>query len=844
VHQLLVTRPDRAGFLGIQKLDAQATAMRSEFMANIVQDLRYALRMIAKSPGFAGIAILTLALGIGANTAIFSMVEGVLLRPLPYPHPDQLVKVWMRFTGIGLPNDRNWVSPPEFQDLKSFNRSFSGLAAMDNASFNITVGDVPQRVEGAAVSPSLFPMLGVNPVLGRAFLPEEAQPGRDQVLLLGYGLWQKRFGGDPHVVGRSLIVNGKPMVVVGVLPAGFDYPFEAELWQPLAFTAEQLGPDYRGSHGLEVLARLKEGVSLAQARDDMGAVTRSIVEQNPGYPYRKFGFSVLSVPLLEDTVGDVQTALWVLLGAVGFVLLIACVNVASLLLARASARGREIAIRVSMGASPGRITRQLLTESTVLAVAGGLVGVPLAPLALAELNRFSTLALPRMSSVRIDIWVLAFAAAICLGTGILFGLAPAWQASRRSPAEELKEGGRGDSGGGSSNRMRHVLVVAETAFSVVLLIGAGLLLRSFLRVLAVDPGFHAGRVLTMRLSLPGEKYGKPEQIVAFYREVLRRIDRLPGVEASGATAALPLSGLGGSGTTTVDTQAVPPDQRTPEADWRPVTPAYFQAIGIPLLRGRYFTESDIATSAPVAIVDDTFARAYWPNENPVGKRIKLGGMKSTSPWMTVVGVVGHVHYRELEAPSRVQFYWPEFQYPYNTMSFAIRTSVEQPLGLALPVEAAIRAVDPNQPVYQIRTVRELRSEWVSRRFFSLLLVGLFAGVALLLAAVGLFGVMAYSVARRTHEIGIRMALGARPPDVLHMVLAQGIGMVGAGLAAGIVIALGLVQLMKSLLYQTNAADPVTFAGVALLLLTVAICACLLPAWRAMRVHPAVALRHE
>ncbi|MDE3136785.1 MAG: ABC transporter permease, partial [Acidobacteriota bacterium] len=626
-------------------------------MSNLRQDLRYALRMIAKSPGFAGIAILTLALGIGANTAIFSMVEGVLLRPLPYPHPEQLVKVWMRFTGIGLPNDRNWVSPPEFQDLKTLNRSFSGLAAMENANFNITVGDLPQRVEGAAVSPSLFPMLGVNPVLGRAFLPEEAQPGRDQALLLGYGLWQRRFGGDPQVVGRTLIVNGKPMVVVGVLPAGFNYPFEAELWQPLAFTAEELGPNYRGSHGLEVLARLKEGVSLAQAGDDMGAVARSITEQNPGYPYSKFGFSVLAVPLLQDTVGDVQTALWVLLGAVGFVLLIACVNVASLLLARASARGREIAIRVAMGASPRRITRQLLTESTVLAFAGGLVGVPLAPLALSELNQFSTLALPRMSSVRIDVWVLVFAAAISLGTGILFGLAPAWQASRRSTAEELKEGGRGD-GGSSSNRMRHVLVVAETAFSVVLLIGAGLLLRSFLRVLSVDPGFHADRVLTMRLSLPGEKYDKPEKVVAFYRELLRRIDRLPGVEASGAAVALPLSGLGGSGTTTVDTEAVPLDQRTPEADWRPVTPSYFQAIGISLLRGRYFTESDIATSAPVAIVDDTFARTYWPNEDPIGKRIKLGGMKSTAPWMTVVGVVGHVHYRELEAPSRVQLYWP------------------------------------------------------------------------------------------------------------------------------------------------------------------------------------------
>jgi putative ABC transport system permease protein len=810
---------------------------------NFVQDLRYALRMLAKSPGFAGVAILTLALGIGANTAIFSMVDGVLLRPLPYPQPQQLVKVWMRFTGIGLPNDRNKVSPPEFQDLQHLNRSFAALAAMDNANFNITVAGVPQRVEGAAVSPSLFPMLGVSPVLGRGFLPEEAQTGRDQVLLLGYGLWKRRFGGDPRVVGRTLQVNGKPMLVVGVLPAGFDYPFEAELWQPLAFTPEQLTPDYRGSHGLEVLARLKTGLTLPQAREDMQAVTQSIIEQNPDYPYRKFGFSVLTVPLLQDTVGDVQTALWVLTGAVGFVLLIACVNVAGLLLARASTRGKEMAIRVAIGASPGRITRQLLTESLVLAVAGGAVGVGLAPLVLAELNRFSTVALPRMSAVRIDGWVLAFAAAISLATGLLFGLAPAWQASRRAPAEELKEGGRSDSGATSSTRMRHVLVAAETALSVVLLVGAGLLLRSFLHVLAVDPGFHADRVLTMRVSLPSEKYGKQEQVTGFYREVLRRIDGLPGVEASGATAALPLTGLGGSGTVTIDTQAVPLDQRTPETDWRPATPGYLQAIGMSLLRGRYFTQGDIATAAPVAIVDDSLARTYWPNENPIGKRIKLGGMRSTAPWMTVVGVVGHVHYRALEAPSRPQLYWPEFQNPYHTLSLAIRTSVD-PKSMALPVQAAIHQVDPDQPVYQIRTMSQLRSEWVSRRFFSLVLVGLFAGVALLLAAVGIFGVMAYSVARRSHEIGVRMALGARPRDVLRMVIAQGLGMVGAGLAAGLVFALGLVQLIKSMLYQTNAIDPATFAAVAAVLLAVAVAACLLPAWRAMRVDPTIALRYE
>ncbi|HEV2387015.1 MAG TPA: ABC transporter permease [Candidatus Acidoferrales bacterium] len=812
-------------------------------MGNLGQDLRYGLRMLARTPGFTAVAILTLGLGIGANTAIFSLVDAVLLRPLPYPQPQQLLKLWMRFTGIGLPKDRNWVSPPEFRDLQTLNRSFSSLAALNTASFNVTAAGSPERVEGAAVSPSLFPMLGVSPVLGRAFLPEEAQPGRDRELLLGYGLWQRRFGGDPGIVGRTLEANGAPMLVVGVLPKGFDYPFQAELWQPLAFTADQLGPNYRGAHGLEVLGRIKPGMTPAQAGDDMAAVTSAIVKENPAYPYRKFNFAVLLVPLLEDTVGDVQTALWVLVAAVGFVLLIGCVNVASLLLARASARQKEMAIRVALGAGPGRITRQLLTESVTLAALGGVAGIFLAPLILFEITRMGSVALPRISGARIDAPVLAFTALISVATGILFGLAPAWQARRSAPSEELKEGGRGGGGGAASSRMRAVLVAAETAIAVGLLVGAGLLLRSFLRVLSLDQGFRAASVLTMRVSLPATKYNKPEQVSAFYQDILRGIDRLPGVIAAGATAALPLSGLGGSGTTTIDTTAVPPDQATPETDWRPVTPGYFQAMGIPVLRGRDFTESDIATAAPVAIVDDALARTYWPNENPIGKRLRLGGLTSTAPWKTVVGVVGHLRYRALEDPSRPQLYWPEAQQPRATMSLAIRTGSD-PLGMAGAVEGAIHAVDPDQPVYQIRTIEQLKSDWMASRRLSLVLVGLFAAVALALAAVGIFGVMAYSVARRSHEIGIRMALGARPGDVLRLVLGHGASLVGAGLAVGAVVALALVQLMKSLLYRTSTVDPATFIAVGAVLLVVALAACYVPAHRAMRVDPTVALRYQ
>jgi putative ABC transport system permease protein len=799
--------------------------------------------MLANAPGFTAIAVLTLALGIGANTAIFSVVNGVLLKPLPYPAPQQLVTVWGRFTGIGLPNDRNWFSAPEFRDLQELNKSFSAVAAMTDDSFNITGGGAPERVVGADVSPSLFSMLAIRPVLGRVFLPDEEQPGHDQVVLIGYGLWKARFGGDPAIVGRTLTINGKPMTVVGILPTGFDYPLNAEMWKPLAFAPADLTPDNRGNHGYEVLARIKPNLTLDQAQADMQAITKVIIERNRDYPYQRFNYELELVSLLEETVGDIKAALWILIAAVGFVLLIACVNVASLLLARASAREREMAIRASLGAGRKRIARQLLTESVLLAICGGGAGLLLTPMALQEIIRLGANALPRAADVKLDGWALFFTMVVTLGTGILFGLAPALQASRRAPFEDLKEGGRSGTPNTVSSRLRRVLVVSEMAFSVVLLVGAGLLMRSFLRVLAVDPGFHADRVLTMRVSLPQERYSKPEQVRTFYREVIRRIDALPGVQAAGATAVLPLTELGGSGTTTVDTQAVPLDQRTPEADWRPITPGYFEAMQIPLLSGRYFSESDIDTAAPVAIVDDTFARAYWPNESPIGKRVHLGGMRSTAPWMTIVGVVGHVHYRALEAPSRVEIYWPEDQRPYNTMSLAIRTG-QDPLALMQAVKDQVQAVDPDQPVYQVRTISQLKSEWVSRRFLTLLLVGLFAVFALVLAAIGIFGVMAHSVTPRTHEIGIRLALGANPRDVMRMILGQGAALTGIGLTIGVIASVALTRLMSAILYGVSAYDPVTFVGVALVLIIVALVACYVPARRAMRVDPMVALRYE
>jgi predicted permease len=812
-------------------------------MGILGNDVRYAIRTLAKSPGFTAVALLTLALGIGANTAIFSVVEGVLLKPLPYPEPDKIVKVWGHAVNLGLPKDQIWFSAPEFRELQELNKSLSDSAAMTGVSFNITAGGLPERISGAQVSPSLFSILQVRPIAGRVFTSEEGQTGHNQVLLLGYGLWKRRFGGDPSIVGRVLDANGNAMTVVGVLPKGFDYPFQVEMWQPLAFGPADLAPDNRGNHGYEVIARIKPGMNLAQARSDVQGVARAIVERNPKYAYKKFHYDLVLVPLLEETVGDVQTALWVLVGAVGLVLLIACVNVASLLLARASAREREFAIRVALGAGRGRIIRQLLTESVMLSTAGGLAGLALAPFVLSEILQLGHDSLPRVGNVGIDGWVLLFTVAISVGTGILFGLAPALQAASSAPYEELKEGGRGGTEGGAKGRVRSALVVCETALSVILLVGAGLLMRSFLHVLAIDPGFHADKVLTVSVSLPPQKYATDARVRNFYRELVERIDRLPGVQSAGAADTLPLSNQGNSGDVAIDTQELPLDQTTPETDLRPVTPGYFEAMGFQLVEGRLFTASDSETAQPVAIVDDTLAATYFRRSDPIGKRVKVGGKDSKTPWLTIVGVVRHVHFRAIEAPSRVQVYWPEAQSPVGEMSLAIRTSVD-PLSLASAVVQTIQSVDPDQPVYQIRSMEQLRAEWVSQRFLALLLVGLFAGLALVLAAVGIYGVMAYAVTRRTHEIGIRMALGAQSKDVMRLILAQGTALAGIGLGVGVVVGFAVTRLMSSMLYGVSASDPLAFFAGAILLLLVSVAACYIPARRAIRVDPIVALRYE
>jgi putative ABC transport system permease protein len=810
-------------------------------MGVLLQDLRLSLRQMRMRPGFTAVVVITLALGIGANAAIFSVLDAVLLRPLPYNHPEQLVKVWTRFTGIGQPNDQNWVSAPEFHDFVELNHSFSELAVIDSGSFNLGVKGSPQRVVGSAISPNLFPMLGAQPLLGRNFLAEEAQPGRDKEVILSYGLWQRTFAANPHAIGTTLHVDGVPMTVVGVMPAGFAYPDESEIWGPRAFSPDDLSEGSRGSHGLEVLGRIKPGLSLAQVQSDMDRVGNTIIEQHRSYPYQKFGFGIILHPLLEETVGDVKTSLWVLMAAVGLVLLIACANVANLLLVRASERQQEMGVRMALGASGWRIARQLLTESVLLALVSGAAGLALTPWALRGLNIIAAPSLPRAVNTAIDGRVLIVMLAVALATGILFGLAPALQSRRSRNWAAIKSAHSTE--GSQSKRLRSALVMGETALSLILLAGAGLLMRSFQNILQVDPGFRPDSVLTMHIALSDAEYSKPEQIRSFYSGLLDRIQKLPGVRSAGAASLIPLSGQSSSGTLTIDSQSVPMEDTEPEADQRVVTPGYFQAMGISLVRGRFFEDRDSDTAPPVAIVDESLAQLFWPNQDPIGKRVHPGGRGPSTSWVTVVGVVRHVRNRTLEARSRVEVYWPQNQRPSGAMTLAILTS-GNPMSLAPTIQREVAAIDPDLPIYRVRTMTEVMGDSVARRKLALILLAVFACVALLLASVGIYGVTSYVVTQRQREIGLRMALGAGRGQVLRLMIRQGMGTILAGLGIGMLLALLLTRLIGGMLFAVRPADPLALGGAAILLMLVALFAIFIPARRASRINPMQALRYE
>jgi putative ABC transport system permease protein len=798
-------------------------------LSHTVRDARYAIRQLIKSPGFTVVTVLTLALGIGASSAIFSVVNGVLLRPLPYPGPDKLVRVHELVPQYG----RFSVAPANFLDWRQQNTVFERIVAYNNTSATLVDASGPERIIGASVSWDVFDLLQVKPMIGRTFRADEDAPGNDSVVVLGYGMWQRRFGGDPNVIGRSISMNGTPVTVVGVMPQGFSFVRDAEFWRPLALDP---GKATRGGHFLAVIARMKPGVSIQQAGAEIKTIAERLAVQ---YPDASANESAEVVSLQEQIVGNIRPALLTLLAAVGVVVLISCANVANLLLVRASVREKEIAIRAAMGAARRRLVAQMLSESMVLAIVGGTLGLLLAYLAIGPIQTLSAGSVPRVEEITIDRTVLLFVLLVTLTTGIAFGLAPAWQATRSSLGETLKEGGRSSSGSGG-RWVRSALLVIEVALSIVLLVGASLLLRSFARLTNVDPGFRPDNVMAFRVSLPDNSYAEDANKIAFYDRFLERLGALPGVSSAGMVQTLPMRG---GYVLTFEIQGRPPAKpgQQPSANHRVVSPDYFKTLGIPVLRGRVFNSHDVEKSPMVAVVDQGFAQRHFPNEDPIGHGISIGN--GSDGFYQIVGVVGSVHYGGLDANPNPTMYVPFKQDVFSSMWMVVRTSGD-PAQIAGPVRDAIRSLDPTLPAFSMSPLAAIVTESVAQRRFSMLLLGLFAAVALFLAAVGLYGVVAYTVSQRTQEIGLRMAIGAQRGDVLGMVVGGGMRLTLGGVVIGLAGAFGLARLMGTMLFEVQPSDPASYLGTAVVLIAVAALACYVPARRAMRVDPIVALRQE
>jgi putative ABC transport system permease protein len=812
----------------------------------LLQDLRYGARMLLKSPGFTLIAVVTLALGIGANTAIFNLVSSILLRQLPFRRPEQLVRVDSRRLASG----KYPFTLPDFIDYRDQNQSLSGIAAYTPWSANLTDQGEPEQFQGLRISANAFELLGVEAVAGRVLAPGDDAPGQQHVAVLSYGLWRRRFGADPQLVGKKLTLNGASYTVVGVLPPQFFFPppiREAELAVPLAPDADPLRGVRTSTNFLRALGRLKPGVTREQAEADLTAVAQRLRQQYPDANRQKLGVTLS--PFHEEVVGSFRLMLWVLLGAVGMVLLITCVNLANLTLARATGRRREMAIRAALGATRRRLVRQLATESLLLALFGAGLGLLLAFYGIGLLLALSPEILPRAGEVSIDFRVLGFTLALSLLAGALFGLTPAWQATRISLNEELKGSGRGASGGERQNRARSLLVVSEIALSVVLLVGAGLLIKSFLRLQAVNPGFEAENALAIRLSLPKAQYSNRAAVTAFYEKLRPRLESLPGVEAVGFVSALPLSGTLFSIPFTIEGRATSPDEAH-RADYRAVDAGYFHALKIPLIAGREFNERDAAETPPVALISQNLARRHWPQGSPLGARLRINDNNQGPRPVEVVGVVGDVKHLSLDGEPAPHIYLPVHQthedgvaWLTNTQYWMLRTTVD-PLTLSAAARREIQAVDRKAPASNIRTMEQYLAASVAPRRFNLRLLSIFAAAALILAATGLYGVISHGVAQRKRELGIRIALGARPGDVLKLVTREGMALAIIGVALGLMAALALTRVMKGLLFGVSATDPLTFMVIALLLMFVALLACYIPARRATKVDPLIALKSE
>ncbi len=823
-------------------------------MQTLWQDIKYGTRMLLKNPGITAIVILALALGIGANTAIFSVVNSVLLRPLPYNESDRLVFLNEKSAVL----DEMSISYPNFEDWRSQNQSFEKIGVYNRSSYNLTGSGEAERIVTGQVSADLFSVLRVNAAMGRVFTNEEDKPGGSPVVVLSYGLWQRRFGGQTNILNQPITLNGKTYTVIGIMPQDYLYPSRVEMWVPVGQLSDQQSWKSRGNHpGLYGVARLKPGVNFDQAIADMARVATNLEKQ---YPDSNSGNGIRMRPLMDIYVSDIRRALWVIFAAVGFVLLIACANIANLLLARATARRKEMAIRSALGAGRWRIARQLLTESILLSLVGGSIGLLLGRFGIKLILYMSPDSIPRAREIGLDWKVLSFTIGVAFLTGILFGLVPALQAGDVDVHETLKDTGRGMSG---RSWLRSSLVVVEVATTLVLLIGAGLMIRSFYLLQKVNPGFSYEHLTSFSVSLPEKKYKSDEETAAFYNSLLTNIRALPGVESTAAASGLPLGNNGWQTSFTVEGRPDPPPSEVPLMEACLVTPDYFKAMNIPVLRGRVFNDHDDRShligkdlsklneiqksmaGANSVVIDEEFARRYWPNEDPVGKRIRMGGSHDAdTAFLQVLGVVGRVKMESLSQDSnRVQGYFPFAQLPEGSMTIVIKGSGD-PNQLISAARQQVKAIDPDQPIYSPRTMGDIRAESVAGERLNLTLLSLFAGIALVLAIVGIYGVMSYSVTQRTHEIGIRMAIGASRVDVFKMILSHGMKLTLIGVGVGLVLAFGLTRLMATMLFGVEPTDATTFASIAVLLVTVALLACYLPGRRATKVEPTISLRYE
>jgi putative ABC transport system permease protein len=818
----------------------------------MLKDIRFALRQLLKQPGFTAIAVVTVALAIGATTAVLSLVNGLLVRPLPYREPQQLVLLLQHFKSQNL--ERIPVSPPEFKDYETRAHSFEKLGAFGYTSFNLAAEDRPERITGATVTPGVLPLLGVSPIKGRFFQPEECTLGRDDVVIISARLWERRFNSDPQIIGTKLLLDGKNYIVVGVMPTTFDFPLQlfnlgsggqfggrADIWKPLAFTDEQMKA--RGSRGFFVVGRLAAGISVAQAQAEIETINAQMRRQHPdNYSQDKsFGGDVF---MLQDlAVAVMRPALLILLGAVFLVLLIACANLTTMLLARAAAREREIAIRVALGAVRLRLLKQVLTESVLLALIGGVAGVLLALWGVELLKTIGAQTVPRLREVNIDFIVLGVTLAICIGTGMIFGLAPGLASSRPELTEALKEGDRSSTMGTRRNRLRNGLVIAEVALALVLLSGAGLLIKSFTRLQNVNPGFNPRNALTFEVSLPKLQYPDDASIVNFNNEAQRRIAALPGVQAAGFSTILPLAGTNSDWSFNIEGQPSDDNTPSPDEEKREVSPDYFRAIGTPLIRGRFLSDADKADAPPVMIVNQAFAKKFWPNREAVGKRITFDNLKKNPKWTTIVGVVGDIRHFGLDIDPRPEMYVPFAQESYFTTIYVVRS--KQDSRTLLPaIQRQIQAIDPAVPLANSRMFESVVADSIAPRRLSVVLLEIFAVIAVLLASVGIYGVMSFLVVQRTHEMGVRMALGAQRSDVLKLILCRSLKLISAGTIIGLIVAVLSTRTLQALLYSVSAFDATTFGLVTVFLCAVALAASYLPAMRATRADPMIVLGHN